>query len=108
MSAMNRSVASLPQRSPVVCSRCCASVRLWSSARRRDARVVAAQLGGIEELRRGALRAPVVAYEPVWAIGTGLTASPQEAQEVHTAIRAQLAAENAEVARGVRILTAVV
>ena len=34
----------------------------------------------------------------------GLTASPQEAQEVHAAIRAQLAAESAEVARGVRIL----
>lgn len=46
----------------------------------------------------------VVAYEPVWAIGTGLTASPEQAQQVHAAIRAQLAAKSAEVAAGVRIL----
>ncbi|QLC73728.1 triose-phosphate isomerase [Pseudomonas sp. LPB0260] len=46
----------------------------------------------------------VVAYEPVWAIGSGLTASPDQAQEVHAAIRAQLAAADAEVAQGVRIL----
>jgi triosephosphate isomerase len=32
----------------------------------------------------------VVAYEPVWAIGTGRTASPEQAQEVHAAIRAAL------------------
>jgi triosephosphate isomerase (TIM) len=37
----------------------------------------------------------VVAYEPVWAIGTGKTASPEQAQEVHAAIRAQLAAATA-------------
>ncbi len=67
--------------------------------------VVGRQLGSvIEELGVGAFTGAVVAYEPVWAIGTGLTASPQQAQEVHAAIRAQLAAENAEVARGVRIL----
>ena len=46
----------------------------------------------------------VIAYEPVWAIGTGLTATPQQAQDVHAAIRAQLAAENSEVAQGVRLL----
>ncbi|MEI7466293.1 MAG: triose-phosphate isomerase [Burkholderiales bacterium] len=34
----------------------------------------------------------VVAYEPIWAIGTGLTASPQQAQAVHSVLRAQLAA----------------
>lgn len=34
----------------------------------------------------------VVAYEPIWAIGTGLTATPQQAQEVHAVLRAQLAA----------------
>lgn len=71
----------------------------------RTLEVVGRQLGSvIEELGVGAFAKAVIAYEPVWAIGTGLTATPQQAQEVHAAIRAQLAAENAEVARGVRIL----
>ncbi|MCO8166714.1 triose-phosphate isomerase [Pseudomonas sp. 21LCFQ02] len=46
----------------------------------------------------------VVAYEPVWAIGTGLTATPEQAQEVHAAIRAQLAENDSGVAQGVRLL----
>jgi len=46
----------------------------------------------------------VIAYEPVWAIGTGLTASPQQAQDVHAAIRKQLAEKDAEVARKVQLL----
>ncbi|MEW9681408.1 triose-phosphate isomerase [Pseudomonas sp. TE50-2] len=46
----------------------------------------------------------VIAYEPVWAIGTGLTASPQQAQDVHAAIREQLAEKDAEVARKVQLL----
>jgi len=58
----------------------------------------------IQELGIGAFVNAVIAYEPVWAIGTGLTASPQQAQEVHAAIRAQLAEKNAEVAQGVRLL----
>jgi len=67
--------------------------------------VVERQLASvIEELGVAVFAQAVVAYEPVWAIGTGLTASPQQAQEVHAAIRARLAAEDAEVACGVRIL----
>ncbi len=58
----------------------------------------------IAEFGVEAFRNAVIAYEPVWAIGTGLTASPEEAQEVHAAIRAQLAEKNAEVAQGVRLL----
>ncbi len=46
----------------------------------------------------------VVAYEPVWAIGTGLTATPEQAQQVHAFIRGHLAAADASVAAGVRIL----
>ncbi len=51
-----------------------------------------------------ALSSAVVAYEPVWAIGTGVTASPQQAQEVHAAIRRRLASLDAELAAGLRIL----
>lgn len=54
---------------------------------------------GIEVFARA-----VVAYEPVWAIGTGLTASPEQAQQVHAAIRAQLAAQDARIAADLRIL----
>lgn len=46
----------------------------------------------------------VIAYEPVWAIGTGKTASPEQAQEVHAFIRVQLAEFNAEAASKTRIL----
>jgi triosephosphate isomerase len=46
----------------------------------------------------------VIAYEPVWAIGTGLTATPEQAQDVHQHIRAQLAASNADLAQKVQIL----
>ncbi|TVT84610.1 triose-phosphate isomerase [Pseudomonas sp. H3(2019)] len=67
--------------------------------------VVGRQLSSIiDELGVGVFAKAVIAYEPVWAIGTGLTASPQQAQDVHAAIREQLAAENSEVAQGVRLL----
>lgn len=52
----------------------------------------------------GLFAASIVAYEPVWAIGTGLTATPQQAQEVHAHIRGIIAAADAKIAGGVRIL----
>ena len=58
----------------------------------------------IERAGVGALAKAVVAYEPVWAIGTGKTASPAQAQEVHAAIRAQVARLDACVAGGLRVL----
>ena len=71
----------------------------------RTLEIVAHQLGSvIDELGVGAFSSAVVAYEPVWAIGTGLTATPQQAQEVHAAIREQLALESADIAAGLRIL----
>jgi triosephosphate isomerase len=56
-------------------------------------------LEGVEALADG-----VIAYEPVWAIGTGKTATPEQAQEVHAFIRGKIAALNTEVAEGLRIL----
>ena len=46
----------------------------------------------------------VLAYEPVWAIGTGKTATPQIAQDAHAFLRARMAQKNAPVAAGVQIL----
>ena len=51
-----------------------------------------------------AFKHAVIAYEPVWAIGTGKTATPQQAQAVHAFIRGRLAALDQAVAGGVRIL----
>lgn len=46
----------------------------------------------------------VIAYEPVWAIGTGRTATPEQAEEVHAGIRGRIAAHDATIAGSVRIL----
>ena len=67
--------------------------------------VVSAQIDAV--LRRVGVSAfsdAVVAYEPVWAIGTGRTATSVQAQEVHAAIRAQIAAADAKVADALQIL----
>jgi triosephosphate isomerase len=46
----------------------------------------------------------IIAYEPVWAIGTGRTASPEQAQAVHAFIRHRVAEQNARIASQMRIL----
>jgi triosephosphate isomerase (TIM) len=46
----------------------------------------------------------VIAYEPVWAIGTGRTASPEQAQQAHAFIRSQLEKEDVMIARLTRLL----
>jgi triosephosphate isomerase len=46
----------------------------------------------------------VIAYEPVWAIGTGRTATPDQAQSVHAFIRGRIAARDAAIADGLRLL----
>jgi triosephosphate isomerase len=52
----------------------------------------------------GSLANAVIAYEPVWAIGTGKTATPEEAQEVHAFIRNKIAQQDTGIAEGLRIL----
>lgn len=67
--------------------------------------VVAQQLGAVlAAIAADDVAKLVLAYEPVWAIGTGKTATPQMAQDVHQVLRAQLAAKNAVAAAGVQIL----
>lgn len=67
--------------------------------------VVTRQLSAVmDRVGIAAMRAAVLAYEPVWAIGTGVTASAAQAQEVHAAIRAHLAGADAAVAEGMCIL----
>lgn len=65
--------------------------------------VVGRQLSAVIQLNGERLVDLVVAYEPVWAIGTGRTATPEQAQAVHAALRALLAAADLQAA-GVRIL----
>ncbi len=67
--------------------------------------VVARQLDAvIDNCGACALADSVLAYEPVWAIGTGLTATPAEANAVHEFLRTRVAEKDPQVAGGLRIL----
>jgi triosephosphate isomerase (TIM) len=61
--------------------------------------VVKRQLAAVIHTNGHCISEIVVAYEPVWAIGTGKTASPEQAQQVHAVLRAQLLAATAHAAR---------
>jgi triosephosphate isomerase len=67
--------------------------------------VVARQIDAVIAMNGiGSFAHAIVAYEPVWAIGTGRTASPQQAQAVHAYLRSRIAAQDANIARHLRIL----
>ena len=69
----------------------------------RTEEVVKRQLAAVIHTNGHCISEIVLAYEPIWAIGTGKTASPQEAQAVHAVLRGQLKAATDQFAK-VRIL----
>lgn len=67
--------------------------------------VVARQINSVlDKVGIESFKGAVIAYEPVWAIGTGKTASPEQAQQVHGYIRGLLADKNAEIAERIQLL----
>ncbi|MEA3134995.1 MAG: triosephosphate isomerase [Gammaproteobacteria bacterium] len=67
--------------------------------------VVARQLDAVVAMNGiASFAGAMVAYEPVWAIGTGRTATPEQAQGVHAYLRSRIAAQDANIARLLRIL----
>jgi triosephosphate isomerase len=83
----------------------CVGEQLADREASRTEEVIGRQLDVVLELcGPDVLGHGVVAYEPVWAIGTGRNATPQQAQEVHAFIRARIAARDARIAADTRIL----
>jgi len=68
-------------------------------------KIISEQLDSIISLTGiAAFQRAIIAYEPVWAIGTGLTATPEQAQAVHAFIRQHLAQNKVDIAKAIRIL----
>jgi triosephosphate isomerase len=83
----------------------CVGEQLAEREAGRTEEILGAQLEAVIGLCGApAFAGAVVAYEPVWAIGTGRTATPEQAQETHRFIRQQLAARDAKIAADLRIL----
>jgi triosephosphate isomerase (TIM) len=83
----------------------CVGEQLAEREAGRTEEVVASQLDAVLQLAGvHTLAGAVIAYEPVWAIGTGRTASPEQAQEVHAFIRQRVGRDDAKIAAELRIL----
>jgi triosephosphate isomerase len=83
----------------------CVGETLEEREKAQTMQVVSRQLQAVLDVAApGAFQQAVVAYEPVWAIGTGKNATPGQAQEVHAHIRAEVAARDAKIAAGLRVL----
>ena len=83
----------------------CVGETLEEREAHRTEAVVARQLEAVTAMNGVASFAhAVVAYEPVWAIGTGRTASPEQAQAVHAYLRSRIGLQDAKIAAGLRIL----
>jgi triosephosphate isomerase len=83
----------------------CVGETLEERERGQTMQVVSRQLTAVLDLAGApALQTAVIAYEPVWAIGTGKNATPAQAQEVHAHIRAAIAGRDAKIGADVRIL----
>jgi triosephosphate isomerase len=77
----------------------CVGERLAEREAGQTEAVVKRQLAAVIHANGHCISEIVVAYEPVWAIGTGLTASPEQAQQVHAVLRAQLQAASSHAKR---------
>jgi triosephosphate isomerase len=77
----------------------CVGETLAEREANRTEEVVKRQLAAVIHANGHCISEIVVAYEPVWAIGTGKTASPEQAQQVHGVLRAQLKAASAQAER---------
>jgi triosephosphate isomerase len=83
----------------------CVGETLEEREAHRTEAVVARQLDAVTAMvGAGGFMGAIVAYEPVWAIGTGRTASPQQAQDVHAYLRSRMSAQDAKMAAQLRIL----
>ncbi len=83
----------------------CVGETLEERERHQTEAVIARQLDAVTAMHgAGGFTRALLAYEPVWAIGTGRTASPVQAQEVHAFLRGRIVGQDAKIGRQLRIL----